>query len=254
MQVLNTSLDSTAAERSELSNSGSSSSSSSSSRTTLSRNMSGLLASSNDLEMMDYNFVRRLTEDLANMFSPWDVEEGSDEINPHVDEQFISKMEEFVVEPLRLGEMNGSEAKQILIKICEQQNALRESVVYTDILNRRLENGVSGIGEDGGNSVNPEDGDGNGGEDGEESGKTRSPTKIIARNNSFVPLPSRRQRRHDDRNDRNVEVLHVLGTIQKQLDELDRSVGDSSGLKRIREKSEHREGNMCSVGDECVVS
>ena len=150
--------------------------------------------------------------------------------------------------------MNGSEAKQILIKICEQQNALRESVVYTDILNRRLENGVSGIGEDGGNSVNPEDGDGNGGEDGEESGKTRSPTKIIARNNSFVPLPSRRQRRHDDRNDRNVEVLHVLGTIQKQLDELDRSVGDSSGLKRIREKSEHREGNMCSVGDECVVS
>ena len=203
--------------------------------------------------MMDYNFVRRVTEDLASMFSPWDVEEGSDEINPQVDDQFISKMSEFVVEPLRLGETNGTEAKQILIKICEQQNALKNNHIYTDILNRRLENGVNG--KDGGNSVNPEDVDGKGEEEGEEGGKTSSPTKIIARNNSFVRLPSRRQRRDDDRNDRNDEVLNVLGTIQKQLDELDRSVGDSSGLKRIREKSEHREGNMCSVGaNECVVS
>jgi centromeric protein E len=222
----------------------------------LARGMTGIL-STNDREDSDYQMVCTVTEALASTFSVWKENEDTDDdgtinmSNPNVDLQFMEKMNEFIVEPLRCGAMNGTEAKALLTTMCAQQADLKGSSLYMDVLQESQKGSGSG-GDSGGGGDSGDSGDN--GSNSNSKGATKKRT-------SFDPLPSRgsvnmmgstRDRRTSTSNE---EVLAMFGKIQQRLDRLDEDEG--KGLKTIKIKGKKdldREGNgPCSVGDGCLL-
>ena len=216
----------------------------------LARSMSGILSTYNR-EDNDYDLVCNITEQLANTFSVWEIgnneneEEDDDDgtvhmSNPNVDDQFIERMNEFVVEPLRAGTLNGTEAKALLTTMCAQQSELKGNSMYIDIL------------KNGGTTMeNVDDGAGAGaGEDGLGKGRRVAFVSLPRRSQAISNLLGGRGREDSSSND---EVLKVLGDIQSRLDKMD----GSSRLNKIgskKKKTDEREGNgPCSVGDGCMM-
>ena len=215
----------------------------------LARGMAGIL-STNDREDEDYDVVCRATEALALAFSPWkeNQEDGTVNMsNPNIDEKFVESMNELVVEPLRNGDLNGTEAKALLQTMCQQQAKLKNSELYMQVF---VENGESSNGSDG--TSGSSGGGGGGSSDGNGKSGNQEGTTVSDRvaTTSFSPLPRRSTSRREAGANSNAKVLDALSKLHEKLDRIQ----EPNGTKKGRGVKE-REGNgPCSVGDDgCLI-